>query len=144
MYKKLLVAIDLSDSSGPIIKRAKELATKFDASIRLLHVVEYIPAEAMEPMGNSLMAEMDIHKDVVDRAERSLAKIAKQHEIARSPRSVETGSIKGEIVRVAEEHSCDLVILGSRERHGLSILFNATEDTVLHKAKCDLLAVRIT
>ena len=33
-------------------------------------------------------------------------------------------------------------MLGSRERHGLSIMFNQTEDTILHAAPCDVLAVR--
>ena len=37
----------------------------------------------------------------------------------------------------------DLIVLGSRERHGLSILVNFTEDTVLHEAPCDVLAVRV-
>ena len=43
----------------------------------------------------------------------------------------------------AEEQGVDLIILGSRERHGLSILVNLTEDTVLHAAPCDVLAVRL-
>ena len=37
----------------------------------------------------------------------------------------------------------DLIVLGSRERHGLAILVNFTEDTVLHAAHCDVLAVRL-
>jgi len=45
--------------------------------------------------------------------------------------------------RVAEEEKVDLIILGSRERHGLAILVNFTEDTVLHAAHCDVLAVRL-
>jgi universal stress protein A len=39
--------------------------------------------------------------------------------------------------------AADLIVLGSRERHGLSILVNLTEDTVLHGAPCDVLAVRV-
>jgi universal stress protein A len=46
-------------------------------------------------------------------------------------------------VRIAREHTVDLIVLGSRERHGLSILVNFTEDTVLHAAPCDVLAVRV-
>jgi universal stress protein A len=45
--------------------------------------------------------------------------------------SVEAGSAKGEILRYA------------RERHGLSILLHRTEDSVLHGAPCDVLAVRV-
>jgi universal stress protein A len=45
-------------------------------------------------------------------------------------------------VRTAQDMGADLIVLGSRERHGVSILFNQTEDTVLHAAPCDVLAVR--
>jgi universal stress protein A len=38
----------------------------------------------------------------------------------------------------------DLIVLGARERHGLSIFVNLTEDTVLHAAPCDVLAVRVS
>ena len=34
-------------------------------------------------------------------------------------------------------------MLGSRERHGLAILLNFTEDAILHAAPCDVLAVRL-
>ena len=56
---------------------------------------------------------------------------------------VEAGNVKSEIVRIARELHADLIVLGSRERHGLSILVNFTEDTVLHAAPCDVLAVRV-
>ena len=46
-------------------------------------------------------------------------------------------------MRAAQEQDIDLIILGSRERHGLSIMVNFTEDTVLHAAPCDVLAVRL-
>ena len=141
MYKKILIAIDLTESSGQVIQRAREVADKFQADIRLLHVVEYVP---IEPMGEALMPAMDIERDLVANAERNLEKIAAANGLADAERSVEAGSIKGEIVRIADEQSCDLVVLGSRERHGLAILINTTEDTVLHSAKCDVLAVRLS
>ena len=57
---------------------------------------------------------------------------------------MEAGNIKAEILRVAEEEgAADLIVVGSRERHGLAILVNFTEDTVLHAAHCDVLAVRL-
>ena len=47
------------------------------------------------------------------------------------------------MLRLARESHADLILLGSRERHGLSILVNLVEDTVLHGAPCDVLAVRV-
>jgi len=43
----------------------------------------------------------------------------------------------------ARDFHADLIVLGGRERHGVSILVNFTEDTVLHAAPCDVLAVRV-
>jgi universal stress protein A len=56
---------------------------------------------------------------------------------------VESGNTKAEILRVAEQENADLIVLGSRERHGLAFMVNFTEDTVLHAAHCDMLAVRL-
>ena len=46
-------------------------------------------------------------------------------------------------MRIAQDIGADLIVLGSRERHGLAILLNFTEDTILHAAPCDVLAVRL-
>ena len=56
---------------------------------------------------------------------------------------VATGNVKAEILRQARDVGADLIVLGCRERHGLSILVNLTEDTVLHGAPCDVLAMRV-
>lgn len=140
MYKRILVAIDLTDDSQLVIQRARQVAAKFDAELRLLHVVEYVP---VEPMGEALMPAMEIERDLVANAQRNLEALARRSEIDHVSRSVEAGNIKSEIIRIAGEHQCDLVVLGSRERHGLAILVNTTEDTVLHSAPCDVLAVRL-
>ena len=55
-----------------------------------------------------------------------------------------TGQIRDEILRVAREEAVDLIVLGSRERHGLAVILNLTEDTVLHAAPCDVLGVRLS
>ncbi len=52
-------------------------------------------------------------------------------------------TFKAEIIRAAQRLHSDLIVLGSRERHGLAILLNFTEDTILHAAPCDVLAVRL-
>ncbi|MEW8014407.1 MAG: universal stress protein, partial [Candidatus Sedimenticola endophacoides] len=60
-----------------------------------------------------------------------------------SPFLVEVGVPKREIVRVAQEHGADLIVLGSHGRHGLQLLLGSTASGVLHLAGCDVLAVRI-
>ncbi|MBB6094374.1 universal stress protein A [Povalibacter uvarum] len=139
-YKKILLVVDLSDDSRVIGERAKVIANCYQSDITLLHVVEYVP---VEPMGEALLPTVQIESELVDRARKKLADLAQQLSLAQCPQLVETGSIKTEIVRAAQRLGADLIVLGSRERHGLAILLNFTEDTILHAAPCDVLAVRL-
>ncbi|HKT72481.1 MAG TPA: universal stress protein [Steroidobacteraceae bacterium] len=139
-YRRILLVVDLTDDSLVIGQRARALATALGAEIEMLHVVDFVP---VEPMAETLMPNVQIEEDMVDRARKRLATLAASLGIPESACQVEAGNVKAEVVRLAREHHVDLIILGSRERHGVSILVNFTEDTVLHAAPCDVLAVRI-
>jgi universal stress protein A len=139
-YKKILLCLDLTEQSEKIAERAKALAARLEASLTLLHVVEYVP---VEPMGEALLPAVQIEGELVERAKLRLAEISSRLGLEQSDRLILTGNIKSEVVRVAQERGVDLIVIGSRERHGVSILFNFTEDTVLHAAPCDVLAVRL-
>ena len=139
-YRRVLLVVDLSDDSLLIGRRAQAVATALGAEIELLHVVEYVP---VEPMGETLMPAVQIEDELLDRAKQRLTALGTQLGVPAASCRVEAGNVKAEIVRIARERHTDLIVLGSRERHGLSILVNFTEDTVLHAAPCDVLAVRV-
>lgn len=138
-YRLILAAIDLTDDSRAVAERACELARSSGGTVKLLHVVEFVP---IEPMTDSLMPVMQIDDQLIARATKQMRALAEKLGLAPDAGSVEAGSAKGEILRYARELGCDLIVLGCRERHGLSILIQRTEDTVLHGAPCDVLAVR--
>ena len=138
-YKKILACLDLTDGSERIAERARDLAGRCGAQIILLHVVEYVP---VEPMGEALLPAVQIEGELVERATKRIAELAARTGLDAAERLVHAGNIKSEVVRIAQERGIDLIVLGSRERHGLSIMFNQTEDTVLHASPCDVLAVR--
>jgi universal stress protein A len=94
-------------------------------------------------MGETLMPAVQIEDELLERAKQRLIALGTQIGVPAMSCRVETGNVKAEIVRIARELHTDLIVLGSRERHGLSILVNFTEDTVLHAAPCDVLAVRV-
>jgi universal stress protein A len=139
-YRKILVCLDLMDDSEKIAEQARKLAGAFGAELTLLHVVEYVP---VEPMGEALLPAVQIEGELVERARVRIAELATRLGLDHCERLVNTGNIKTEVVRVAQARDIDLIVIGSRERHGVSILFNFTEDTVLHAAPCDVLAVRL-
>jgi universal stress protein A len=139
-YKKILLVVDLTENSQRIGERAKSIAELYQSEITLLHVVEYVP---VEPMGEALLPTVQIESELVERARTKLAQLSVRLGLGEAKQLVESGSIKSEIVRVAQRLQSDLIVLGSRERHGLAILINFTEDAVLHAAPCDVLAVRL-
>ncbi len=102
-------------------------------------MVEFL---SVDPLGDTLMPVVEMESELIEQAQRRLAALGAQLGLSADACRVENGSVKAEIVRVARELHADLIILGSRERHGLSILVNLTADTVLHAAPCDVLAMR--
>ena len=138
-YRRILAAIDLTERSRAISAKACELAGPTGAVVRLLHVVEFVP---IEPMSDSLVPVVQVDDQLLTRSRRQLQELAVQLGLPPEASSVETGNVKSEILRYAREQHMDLIVIGCRERHGLSLLLHRTEDAVLHGAPCDVLAVR--
>lgn len=142
LYTHLLLAVDLSDDSGRIGARARAIADSCGARLSLMHVVEYIP---VDPAGEALLPPpVQLEQDLVAGASRRLAELGATLGVPAADRLVATGNVKQEIVRMAAERGCDLIVLGSHERHGLAVLLGGTEKSVLNAAPCDVLAVRLT
>jgi universal stress protein A len=139
-YHRILLVVDLTEHSVSVGRRAQSLAVSLGAEVELLHVVEFVPVESM---GETLMPAVQIEDELLRRAASRLRAFAVELGLPQAPCRVEAGNVKSEIVRAARERNVDLIVLGSRERHGLSILVNLIEDTVLHAAPCDVLAVRV-
>jgi universal stress protein A len=140
IYSRILLAVDLNSDSISIGKRARDLAAVLGAELTVLHVVEYVP---VEPVGETMAAPVQLLEELAASARQRLLALCADIGVDAEHQRVEVGSVKAEIVRVARAMSCNLIVLGARERHGLSIFVNLTEDTVLHAAPCDVLAVRV-
>ena len=141
IYTRILALVDLSEVSLDVARRALEIQQASGATLELLHVVEYVP---VEPLSDSLLPAVQIESELIERAKGRMAELAAQLGTTPPAWRIETGNVKGEILRIARESHPDLIVIGARERHGLSILVNLTEDTVLHAAPCDVLAVRLS
>lgn len=139
-YQRVLAAVDLGEHSKMVLARAKTVANVAGAELRLMHVVEYVP---VEPMGEALLPAVRIEEELVAGARARLAELASEAGLGHIEQLVIAGTIKAELLRETREWPADLVVLGSRERHGLALIVNQTEDAVLHAAPCDVLAVRL-
>lgn len=140
-YRRILLALDLREQSETVARRACALATATGAELTLLHVVEFIP---VDPAGEALLPPpVNLEEELVASATQRLETLANKLGVPAAPRRIEIGTIKSEIVRVANDIGADLIVLGGYERHGLALLLGSTERSILNSAPCDVLAVRL-
>lgn len=140
-YQNVLVAVDFSDESRALLRKAFEIAQRNQAGLNLLHVVEY--TSSMYAGDIPLPEDLNLDKDMAEQAAVKLKALATECGIPDATQIVEIGVPKREIVRIAEERQADLIVVGSHGKHGLQLLLGSTANGVLHQAKCDVLAVRV-
>jgi universal stress protein A len=143
IYHRILVAVDLTESSFTITERARALAAALGSELEILHVVEPQPFVAPIPPDAVTPAIIETQEALIEAAQEHMAKLAGEPDSKQAGWRVEVGSVKAELLRVAGEFHADLIILGNHGRHGLAFIFGPTEDAVLHSAPCDVLAVRV-
>jgi universal stress protein A len=126
-----------------MLKKAQAIAQRNNARLSLLHVVEYLPP--IDYLNDTLMdiTWVTEEKVMLEQARDKLQQFAKKHGLENDQLSVELGTPKHEISHYVKEHQCDLVVLGSHGRHGISLLLGSTANAVLHDMPCDILTVKI-
>jgi universal stress protein A len=140
-YQHILVAVDFSSETEYVVDKALELASKQGAKVSFIHVVEY--TGYLYPPDTPMPLDLDFEQQLVDKATESLGVLAESHGLADAPRYVEVGSPMQEIVRIAQAHDTDLIVIGSHGRHGFQRILGSTASGVLHLSTCDVLAVRV-
>lgn len=148
MYRRILVPIDGSKLSDKALASAIDLAKLARARLVVLHVVEriepvlfadgYVPAELV------WMAKYE--KNARRRGSRHLRKAAaaaKSAGVRCTTRLVKSSQPHQTIIATARSRSCDLIVMASHGRRGLSALLLGSETTkVLTHCKRPVLVVR--
>ncbi|MEM9383793.1 MAG: universal stress protein [Pseudomonadota bacterium] len=140
-YRTILAAVDLSDDSHQVVARAMALARAQASALILLHVIEMTPTNAGS---KAATPPPPLTQELEASARKRFDALSERFHLGDVQQVIRIGGLRDEIVALAGEQAVDLIVLGNRERHGLALILNLTEDTVLHAAPCDVLAVRIT
>lgn len=140
IYKRILLALDLSDESDQLASKTAEVARASDAELNLIHVVEPL---SFAYGGDVPMDLTTIQEQLDDHARTRLDQYAEKIGYPVNRKIIVTGHTETEIHRAAEELNTDLIIVGSHGRHGLALLLGSTANGVLHGAHCDVLAIRV-
>lgn len=141
-YKHILLAVDFSEHGKQVSRKALDMAQRNQSKLSLVHVVENLPIT--DAAYGPIPFDVDLTQEWLDASKERLGKMGTELGVPEQQQWLEMGSAKMEIVRVAEENAVDLIVVGSHGRHGLALLLGSTANGVLHHAKCDVLAVRLT
>jgi universal stress protein A len=144
VYQRILLAVDLTPESLLIGHRARALAEALGGELEIVSVVEPIPIVAPIPPDAVVPVIVTTQAELIDGAQQHIRWLAQELGVPDTNWRVVVGNIKSEIIRVAVDDEVNLIVIGSRERHGLAFLAKPTEDIVVHRAPCDVLAVRLT
>lgn len=140
-YRHLLLAVDFSAETESLVNRALALRDACRARLSLVHVVEYLPMAYSGDL--ALPEDFSLEDELLEIAQRRMLELGDRLGIPLPDRHVVAGTTTREIPRVAEDQGVDLILVGSHGRHGLAMLLGSTANSVLHHARCDVLAVRI-
>ena len=141
-YTNIVVAIDFSKSADQVLSKACIIAERDKARLSLLHVVEYLPPMDFtnEPLlVNNWLVDEEV---LMNQAKTFLQDLSKKHHLKDVALEVRVGTPKHEISTFVKDQQCDLVIMGSHGRHGISLLLGSTANAVLHAMPCDILTIK--
>ncbi len=140
MYKKILVAVDLSNDSQKVINTAVELS-QGSAQLHFVHVVE--PVAAAYSMDIYAVNISELQQEAINFAEQRLAKLGTTASLPEGQVHTLLGSPAPEVRNLAAEIGADAIVIGSHGHSGWKILLGSTANKVLHGAPCDVLTVHV-
>jgi universal stress protein A len=142
-YKHVLLTTDLSEETELIAKKAASIAKQTDAKLSIVHVLEHTPV--VYGGGEfSIPLDMNLEQQLTKSARQALATLAHRYHISEENQYIVHGSVKREIIDLAEKCHIDLIVVGSHGHSGVAALLGSTANSILHTAKCDVLAVRVS
>ncbi len=138
--KRILVPTDFSDSARRALLYGQSFAKEYRAELLLLHVVENLTVGYASDLFPVPMAE--VFEEISGYAKAELKKLGDE---ARGKgltvrELVIQGKPSAEIVRVAQEETADMIVLGTHGKGMLDkALFGSTAERVIRRAPCPVL-----
>lgn len=143
-YRNVLVAVDMTEEAEEVIERARTVAAVDHAKLTLCTVVRPLTQVygGLDMLAYS-QASVSFEEEALNQAREQLQTLALRFGVAPDDVQVVLGPPAAQVVDTAASIGADLIVIGSHGRHGLGLLLGSTANGVLHRARCDVLTVRI-
>jgi nucleotide-binding universal stress UspA family protein len=145
MYDRVLLPTDGSEGIDAVIANAREIATRFDAEVHVLHVVDQRLSRLAQEyrdlgsdVGQTATDELgSVGQDAVDDVVTQLADVVDVTD------AVVEGVPHEAILEYADDEDVDLIVMGTHGRTGLSrSLLGSVTERVVRSAEMPVLTVR--
>lgn len=138
MYNRILHATDLRENHFALCEQAVRIATCFNATLHLLHVIE--PPMSLQLAQGLGFAELAT--PVKDDAQMVLSVIGEALDLPKEQLHVEVGSVKIHVLDMVNQLNCDLIIIGSHTPNHFPPFLGSTAYAVVQNAPCAVLTLR--
>jgi nucleotide-binding universal stress UspA family protein len=136
--KTILHPTDFSERSDFAFRLACSLARDYGARLIVLHVAE--PPMALAGEGVLMLppaADLEPLREKLHQIRPQDPKIQVEHRLCQ-------GNAATEILQIAEEPKCDLIVMGTHGRTGLGrLLMGSVAEQVVRRAPCPVVTVKI-
>jgi nucleotide-binding universal stress UspA family protein len=141
-FHHILAPVDFGDATGPALDLALSLARASDARLTLLHAFDVTPFANASPF----VPVLDT-KPVIVALEREMDALREKTALvwSKTDALVRTGDVYEVILDEAQRSGCDLIVLGTHGRRGLShALLGSVAERVVRLSPIPVLTVRPT
>ena len=147
MYDNILVPTDGSETAESAVDHAIDLASKYDATVHALYVVDIdatnysLGTEQIDRIRRGDLDEMTEVKSEADEATGYVVDRAADHGLT-VEEHVTAGQPARAIRKFVEDDDIDLVVMGSHGRSGLSrVILGSVAEKVLRRTRLPVLVV---
>lgn len=142
-YKQLLVAVDFSDTSIKALQVARDIGTRLNSRLNIVHFVPMRITNMGMEGGVNYIEEM--HQSELEEARVKLDGFVKDHTSADDEveQHLCSGEPATEVNAKATELGADMIIIGTHGRTGLKhLLIGSVAESILKAADVPVLCVR--
>lgn len=141
-FKKILIAVDNSTCSEKAAITGYEMASKFNAEVALINIIEPAPA-SVNPDFTLAPVFLEAYDNSEENSHLLLKEIESKHSngVATTYLSIIDTASHG-IIQQAEEWKAELIVIGTHGRGGLyHFLMGSVAEHVARKSACPVLIV---
>src|SRR5215472_1545361 len=140
MYRHILIPTDGSELAEHGVAQGLALAKSLGAKVSVIFVVEPLSEMRGPPFLDALATYVELRKEQARSALDRAADAAKQAGVSCETIQVENAQPHQAIIAAAEDKGCDLIVISSHGRSGLSLLLiGSVTNKVLTHAKTPVL-----